>query len=321
MAERAVATAAARERGAWDERADTFRRRQVQASIVARSDAGDASSLPMREPTRFQTLTSDDGQKLYAETFLREGAKGAVLITHGYAEHCGRYREVADVLVNAGWSVLSYDVRGHGQSAGRRGYCDSFSQYLGDFRIALAAARALAPGKLVALGHSHGSLITLRAMLAASPPEVDALVVSSPFLGFATPVPSAKALIGKLASTIAPKLSMPSGIKLADLTSDAGKLAERAKDTLCFDIATARWFTEVMAAQREVEAGASRIKARTLWLVAGADALASPAQSKKVAAMMPNATLRTYEGYQHEVFNEAKRAVVFEELTRFLAEV
>jgi alpha-beta hydrolase superfamily lysophospholipase len=272
----------------------------------------------MREPTRFMTLTGDDGQKLHAEVFVRDAAKGVVLITHGYAEHCGRYREVADVLVHAGWSVLSYDVRGHGQSAGRRGYCDRFAQYLGDFRVALKAARALAPGKLIALGHSHGSLITLRAMLETPTPEVTALVVASPFLGFGTPVPPIKAAVGKLASHLFPRLSMPNGLKITDLTSDTGKLAERAKDTLCFDIATARWFTEAVTAQREVDEGALRIKAPTLWLVGGADAIANPAQSKKVAAKMPAATLRVFDGYRHEVFNETQRAVVFDELTRFL---
>lgn len=272
----------------------------------------------MREPTRFITLVGEGGQKLHAEVFLRDAAKGVVLVTHGYAEHCGRYREVADVLVRAGWSVLCWDVRGHGQSAGRRGYCDHFSQFLGDFRAAHQAARALGEGPLVALGHSHGSLITLRALIEPSAPQVTAVVVSSPFLGFGTPVPPVKAALGKVASLLAPRLSMPNGLQISDLTSDAGKQAERKKDTLCFDIATARWFTEASKAQREVEQGASRITAPTLWLIGGADVIANPAQSRKVAASMPNSTVKVFEGYKHEVFNETERTKVFADLTGFL---
>lgn len=272
----------------------------------------------MREPTRFIPLVGEGGQKLYAEVFLRDGAKGVVLITHGYAEHCGRYRELADVLVRAGWSVLSWDVRGHGQSAGRRGYCDHFSQFVGDFRAAHKAARALGDGPLVALGHSHGSLITLRALMEPSPPEVAAAVVSSPFLGFGTPVPPVKAAMGKVASLVAPRLALPNGLRIEDLTSDEGKRAERRKDTLCFDIATARWFTEAMRAHREVEEGSGRINVPTLWLIGGADVIANPAQSRKVAAKMPNATVKVLDGYRHEVFNETERAKVFAELTAFL---
>ena len=48
------------------------------------------------EPTRTMTIAGG----LYAEVFLPAGAaagsaKGVVLVSHGYAEHCGRYREVA----------------------------------------------------------------------------------------------------------------------------------------------------------------------------------------------------------------------------------
>ncbi len=272
----------------------------------------------MREPTRFITLLGEGGQKLHAEVFLRDAARGVVLVTHGYAEHCGRYREVADVLVRAGWSVLTWDVRGHGQSAGPRGYCDRFSQFLGDFRAAHKAARSLGEGPLVALGHSHGSLITLRALLEPSPPEVAAVVVASPFLGFGQPVPAVKAALGKVASRLAPRLSLPNGIKSVDLTSDVAKQAEHDKDLLCFDTATARWFTEAMTAHREVEEGAGKITTPTLWLVGGADVVANPAQSRKVAAKMPNATLRVFEGYRHEVFNETERTKVFTELTSFL---
>ncbi|MBC7973575.1 MAG: alpha/beta fold hydrolase, partial [Myxococcales bacterium] len=105
-------------------------------------------------PTSTQTTSG-----LYTETFLPAGTpKGVVLISHGYAEHCGRYHEVAHVIVNAGWAVLSYDVRGHGKSPGERGYIDRFSIYLDDLTAMHAAARALvAPSApLILLGHSHG---------------------------------------------------------------------------------------------------------------------------------------------------------------------
>lgn len=272
----------------------------------------------MREPTRFSTLTGEGGLRLHAELFLRDNAKGVVLVTHGYAEHCGRYRELAEVLVTAGWSVFTWDVRGHGQSGGPRGYCDRFSQFLADFRVAHRAARELGKGPLVALGHSHGALITLRAQLEASPPAVDALVLSSPFLDLATPVPAAKALVGKLASKLFPRLSLPSGIKIEDLTSDEGKRAERAKDTACFDIATARWFTEAVAAQQVVQEQAARIDVPSLWLIGGADALASAPVSRVVAGKMNRATVHLLEGYRHEVFNETNRAQVFETLTQYL---
>jgi alpha-beta hydrolase superfamily lysophospholipase len=82
---------------------------------------------------------------LYAEQFLPSGTpKGVVLVTHGYAEHCGRYRELANVIVREGWAALSYDVRGHGQSPGVRGFIERFDAYLTDLAAMQAAARKLA---------------------------------------------------------------------------------------------------------------------------------------------------------------------------------
>ena len=106
------------------------------------------------EPTKTTTIPVRGGA-LYAETFapprVTASPAGVVLVTHGYAEHCGRYREVAHAIVNEGWTVLTYDVRGHGKSPGARGAIDRFETYLDDFRAVHAAARALAPSAPLAL--------------------------------------------------------------------------------------------------------------------------------------------------------------------------
>src|SRR5687767_11191872 len=109
------------------------------------------------EPSSTRTIRG-----LYTEQFLPAGTpKGGVVVTHGYAEHCGRYRELAHVIVDAGWAMLAYDVRGHGQSPGTRGFIDRFDAYVEDLAAMHAAMHALIPAgaPLVLLGHSHGSLI------------------------------------------------------------------------------------------------------------------------------------------------------------------
>ncbi|MEJ7597504.1 MAG: lysophospholipase [Kofleriaceae bacterium] len=268
-------------------------------------------------PTQTPTIAS-----LYAEQFTPAGtAKGVVVISHGYAEHCGRYRELANVIVAAGWLAISYDVRGHGQSPGERGYIERFGTYVDDLRAVIAHARTLVPDptRLVLLGHSHGSLITLRALCDERPPQCTAAIVSSPFLGLRLPVPAYKKLLAKVASRVAPKLTQPNALRVEDLTTDRQKQQERVADKLCFDIATARWFTEAAAAQAYVAAHANRIAVPTTWLVGGADPIADPAQSRIVAAKVPKADYHDLAGLKHEVFNEASRADVFALVTRALA--
>jgi alpha-beta hydrolase superfamily lysophospholipase len=269
-------------------------------------------------------LSIDAGDiALYGESFPPTNGKspqGVVVITHGYAEHCGRYRELAEVIAGAGWSALSYDVRGHGQSPGPRGFVDHFATYLRDFTAVRKQAAKLSPGvPMVLLGHSHGSLITLRALVDGTPDGVVAAIVSSPYLGLRLAVPAYKKLLARVASRVAPGLEQPSGLKVEDLTNDKGKQAERTKDTRCFDIATARWFVESSKAQDEVYERAGKIRVPVTWLVGADDPIANPAQSRRVADRVPVSTYNDLRGMKHEVFNEIDRAKVFAEVTRVLA--
>lgn len=267
------------------------------------------------------TTIAVNGGALYVETFVPDTApKGSVLVTHGYMEHCGRYHELAQVLVSAGWAALCYDVRGHGQSFGPRGFVERFDDYLDDLRAAHAAARALAPNTpSVLLGHSHGSLIVLRALVSDTPPDVVGAIVSSPYLALRLAVPKPKLFAAKVAGRILPRLRVPEKLRLETLTSDRQKQAERAADKLCFDAATARWFTESTAAQQYVEAHAARVRVPTTWIVAGDDRIADPSASRRVAAKVPRAAYHELAGYQHEVFNEVDRARAFAEVTSALS--
>lgn len=267
------------------------------------------------EPTTTHTIAG-----LHAETYVPSvPPKGIIVLTHGYAEHCGRYREVAHVLVRAGWTVLAYDVRGHGKSPGERGYVERFDIYLDDLDAMIAEARKLAPDKpLVLLGHSHGSLIMLRALAGARAPEVTSAIVSSPYLGLKLEVPAYKRMLAKLATRITPKLAQPSGLRADQLTHDKAKQAERIADTLCFDIATMRWFTESSAAQEYVAEHADRIDVPTTWLVGGDDPIADPAQSRRVANKVKGATYHDLAGMKHEVFNEVDRGKVYAQLVAAL---
>lgn len=279
------------------------------------------------EPTRSFTIPRPDAT-LHAEWFAPATTpKGLVVVTHGYAEHCGRYREVAHVLVKAGVAVLTYDCRGHGKSTGQRGHVDRFPTYLDDLDSAIAWGRGecsqagLTSPKIVLLGHSHGSLITLRALADTSRSlDVVAAAVASPFLGLRMKVSPVKTIGGRLVAKVYPGLALDNAIRIEDLTSDEGKLAERRADTLCHGSATAGWFVEATSAQEFVLDHADAIRVPTQWLVGGADPIANPASSKAVADRVRSATVEYHDlvGLKHEVFNERARGSVFQHLTRFV---
>lgn len=270
-------------------------------------------------PTKKVTIPATEGS-LYGEAFIPNEPRGVVLVTHGYAEHCGRYREVAHVIADAGWAALTYDLRGHGQSPGARGAIRSFNTYLDDLGAAHAVARELvaATAPLVLLAHSTGSLITLRALCGDRPPPATAAILSSPYLALRLKISRARSLFVRAASKLVPMFAQPTPLRVEALTRDVAKQAERTADKLCFDVVNARWFTESVAAQKYVANHASRIRIPTTWLVGGDDQIADPEQTRKVAGQVSGATYHDLVGFRHEVFNEVDRARPFQEVANVL---
>src|ERR1041384_4212451 len=75
-------------------------------------------------------------------------SRGTVLIVHGLGEHCGRYEELAGRLNQWQWNALSFDLRGHGRSEGRRGGLREPDDLLVDLASVIDSARRSSTGPL-----------------------------------------------------------------------------------------------------------------------------------------------------------------------------
>ena len=84
-----------------------------------------------------------------------ENAAGALVIVHGFAEHCIRYGHVAEVLNKIGFSVYSYDQRGHGESPGKRAYMERLEYFTEDLGVFVGRVRErIGDTPLFLMGHS-----------------------------------------------------------------------------------------------------------------------------------------------------------------------
>lgn len=113
-------------------------------------------------------------------------ARAAVVISHGMAEHGGRYAGFARALAEQGIAVFAVDHRGHRLTAsapGRAGHVadrGGWQLLVDDLRAVVRHVRFLHPEvPLVLLGHSMGTLVA-RELVTQPPLLVDALVVSAP---------------------------------------------------------------------------------------------------------------------------------------------
>ena len=170
----------------------------------------------------------------------------------------------------------------------------------------------------------QGALVTFRWSLdRRDETRVRGLVLSSPFVRLALPVPPWKVAPAKFLSRIYPSFTLPTGIPLEYLTSDSALVRETANDPLYGTPATARWFTETVAAQRTVVARAAEVRLPLLFLVAGGDRLVDPDAARQLhdAATAAAREWHSYPGMEHEVLNEIRREDVYRDMHAWLESV
>ena len=247
------------------------------------------------------------GPALYFTSALPEGApKAMVGVLHGYADHGARYAGVMDVWAGKGIASVALDMRGHGRATGTRGYCARFDEFLDDAaELARLVADRARGAPCFLFGHSFGGLVASLSVL-ESPRSWRGLLLSSPYFGLALEVPKAKIFAGRIASRVAPKLALPTGLKGADVTHDAKKAKAYDDDPLVFKNATARWFTETTKAQARALSRASGLTMPLYVLFGGADPIAKLAEGRRFfdAAGSEDKTWDEKSGLYHEVLNE-----------------
>lgn len=133
-----------------------------------------ASAFLKYEDLRLPTL---DGETIHAWHIRSEGARGAVIESHGNAGNMAQRLFRARVFLAMGLDVFLYDYRGYGSSSGSPGEPGLFHDAQAVFEHATGAA-GFAPEQIICFGESLGGSVA--ADLASKQP-VAALILESSF--------------------------------------------------------------------------------------------------------------------------------------------
>jgi alpha-beta hydrolase superfamily lysophospholipase len=254
-------------------------------------------------------LGSTGGARLHWRRFRPPEPRAAVAVLHGGGDHSGRYAGVTRALVAAGFAVSLLDFRGHGRSTGRRWHVERWEDYLEDLDAFWPRAREAAPGlPTFVVAHSQGALVAASWGIAARR-DAAGFVLSSPYLALAFEPPRVKVLAARLVGRVLPWLPIATGIRIADLTSDEEMQSWTEADPLYGRVTTPSWFVASGRAQLEVAARAREFDYPLLALVAGADAIADAAATRRFVERCGSRDkeLRELPGLRHEIWNEVAR--------------
>ena len=130
---------------------------------------------------RIQTLTSRDGYELSLRFYEADALKAVVKFIHGMEEYQDRYESFAEYLREAGYTVVTADLRGHGKNAPVLSHIadkEGHLRLLEDEEVILDEIHGRWPGMPVILfGHSMGTIIA-RAFLQKHSEEFHKVVLS-----------------------------------------------------------------------------------------------------------------------------------------------
>ncbi|PDT54519.1 MULTISPECIES: alpha/beta hydrolase [Sinorhizobium] len=297
-----------------------------------------------------RTLQSPTGATLaWRHRTASDAPRGILLVSHGLAEHSGRYARFAEAMAQHGFHVYAHDHRGHGESRAADAQLGLFSKrggsekVIADLRAVRQMAAANHPGLPVVLfGHSMGGLIALNA--AETDPELyDALAVwNSNF----RPGPAGRG--GQLILAIERMLKgsdVPSPL-LSQLTfgawskaiaarktefdwlsRDEDEVAKYIADPLCgFETSVSLWIDvfELAFAGARFDRLARLPATLPVHLVGGS---ADPSTlngdvvdwlgRRMKARGMADVTITIYEGMRHETLNEIGRETATEDFARW----
>ena len=253
--------------------------------------------------------------------------RGRILFQGGRGDIIEKYLESFAHWRAQGWSITSFDWRGQGGSGrlspdARVGHVEDFQHYVDDFRGFWAAWMAEGPGPHVAMGHSMGGHLLLRALVegAAKP---DAAVLVAPMLGLHSPLGAMLGerlarILGGVGNSARPawrgnERPATTETREALLTHDHDRYEDElfwqtAKPELLLGPPSWRWVIEAFASTRRLrdDARLKTLAVPVLLLVADNDKLVSPKAAYQVAAKLPDARIvRFGKEAAHEILREA----------------
>lgn len=129
----------------------------------------------------FGTFESN-GEVLAGHIFKPAKYKSAVIVLHGYLNHCGQLKHLIRHLIEQGYAVAAYDMAGHGLSSGRRGAIEDFSRYSGALSDFVKIVRTELKGPYHIIGFSAGGSAALDYLLKKNDDVFDKVILAAPLV-------------------------------------------------------------------------------------------------------------------------------------------
>ncbi len=268
---------------------------------------------------RESVLTTADGLDLFAQCWIATTPKAIIALVHGIAEHSSRYRHAAEFLASRGYTVYTFDLRGHGRSPGKRILLRHMDQHRDDVGKFLAwVQEETSDHPLFLFGHSMGGLVVSYYLLTESP-TIKGVILSAPAIKLDNVSPLL-VVVAQLLAAVMPTLPLRQ-LEFAAISRDPAVIEENKNDPLIYhgSIPVATGLAMARAVDY-VQQHMADFSLPLLILHGSADRMVTPEASKQLYARAASTdkTLKIYEGLYHEILNEPEKEEILADMLAWL---
>ncbi len=267
-------------------------------------------------------VRTDDGLRLFEQSWAPASPKAVVVLVHGFAEHSSRHASTSLHMARRGYAIQTLDLRGHGRSEGKRCFVLAFDEYLDDTRLLLLSARERWPGRpIFLLGHSLGGLI-VSLFCIDRPTELSGLILSAPAVKLGRDYSPSKIIACLALGRMFPRLPTVR-LRGSSLSRDPSVVRAYDEDELVFHgRIPARTASETVRAIRRLQANVKRISVPLLVMHGSHDQVTECEGSKAFCERVPSTdkSFRIWAGLWHEIMHEPEKDAILQQMTDWLDE-
>lgn len=271
-------------------------------------------------------LPLETGGTLHVERYDQAKDRGVVVVLHGYTESGEKFREMAWYFVQAGYSVVIPDHRGHGRSVRAVEdlsvtHVDRFDDYLNDLKQVMdqIVLPRWGGGTRLLYAHSMGGAIGALALI-RHPAWFHRAMLTAPMIAPVTaplPAPLARALAGfmcrlgkgKTRAFIGKPFDAESETFEASFSTSRARFDYYEKKRIATPqlqncSPTYGWVREAASVTRTLLApeNTARIQTPLLLCQAGRDTIVRLPEQDRFVEQVAGATKRVFETARHEIY-------------------
>ncbi|MBU2914676.1 alpha/beta hydrolase [Reichenbachiella agariperforans] len=266
------------------------------------------------------SIISRDGTQLAGYEYLVDTPKALICMIHGLGEHAGRYEHVAQFFCNQQVAFYVIDMRGHGDSEGKRGHAASHEALLEDVEELMMYARSeFNDLPMFLYGHSMGGGVVANYCLLRNTGELSGAILSSPWLSLVDTPPAWKITLANKVAKVWPSFTQSNELSQHMLTNDPAVNEAYMQDPKVFGKISVKLFSEAQTQGQWAIENTDRLKLPLFVFHGEDDPITSPTASKEFSEQRPELiTYTTYPDTKHEPHNDLKKEEVLENVMRWM---